>query len=356
MVLYSGGLDGTYLLWWLSQRKLRKLIAVTIDLGGELEISNIRDLCSSFGAEWQLIDKKEEFADQYVAPSIPAQAYYLNGHPICASLSRPLMAKVAVEFAQTNSIEVVLHSSNLTQNSLRRFNGSLEDLAFTGIYGSPYENSVVSRFEKNEQLFRKTVWRPNKDLYSSDTNLWGREFESGSLDDPEDISVPEGIFSWTKEVTSLKAQEIVLAFEGGIPVCVDGVTGKLSDLIPQLQAKIGAYGIGRYIGLEEIGNGKKVQEIREMPAATLLYDAYRRLESANLPAECIREKIHLEQLWVKEAIEGRWFGLLRESSQAFINKVSSLVSGTIVYTLEWRSFTLRSLRSIKGRYLRSREV
>ena len=91
-----------------------------------------------------------------------------------------------------------------------------------------------------------------------------------------------------------------------------------------------------------------------MPAATLLYDAYRRLESASVRSECVREKLCLEQLWVREAIEGRWFGLLRESAQEFINHVAARVNGTIEYELDSQGFKVQSLRSEIPRYLRSR--
>ncbi|MCS6265150.1 MAG: argininosuccinate synthase [Nitrospira sp.] len=354
LLLYSGGLDGSFLLWWLSKQSIGKLFALTIDLGGDLDLSVVREICSNFGAESLVIDKREEFVAEYVAPSIPAQGYYLGGHPICASLSRPLMAKVAVEVACREKIDVLLHSSNVTQNSLRRFNGALESLQFAGVFGSPFEESTITREEKRKCLLCSGGWKGTDARFSSDTNLWGREFENGSLDDPENIDIPEEIFSWTRQPRAKSSRKISLKFERGLPSSLDSVPMGLSKIISRLQFEVGAFGIGRYVGLEEIQNGSKVQEVREMPAATLLYDAYRRLESASVRSECVREKLCLEQLWVREAIEGRWFGLLRESAQEFINHVAARVNGTIEYELDSQGFKVQSLRSEIPRYLRSR--
>ena len=108
---------------------------------------------------------------------------------------------------------------------------------------------------------------------------------------------------------------------------------------------VGKYMIGRYIGLEENGDLLKVQEVREMPAACVLLDAYRRIESCCLSAEEIREKMHIEQLWVKEAVEGRWYGSLRTASQAFIQSMAQKVDGEITYEISFRNFQQTSLKA-----------
>ena len=150
---------------------------------------------------------------------------------------------------------------------------------------------------------------------SGDANLWCREFESGALDNPEAFWVPESLFDWTAPSEAIEvAADFSVTFERGVPVAIDGQCLPLLNLISRLNLQAGAFGVGRYSGLEHLEQGEKVLEVREAPAATVLMDAYRHLETATLAFELIREKMTQEQLWVREAIEGRWFGAVREAA------------------------------------------
>src|SRR5947209_4854101 len=91
LCMYSGGLDGTYLLHWLSRLGGAQVTALTVDLGGDdLDRCAVEQLCTRFAARSLILDRQREFAADFVGPAIAAQAIYLDAHPICASLSRPL--------------------------------------------------------------------------------------------------------------------------------------------------------------------------------------------------------------------------------------------------------------------------
>src|SRR4051812_9249256 len=107
--------------------------------------------------------------------------------------------------------------------------------------------------------------------------------------------------------------------------------------------------------MEEIESGAKVRELREVPAAQILFDAYWWIVSSSVFAEPLREKLHSEQLWVREAVEGRWFGVAREAAQAFIMTVASRVSGNVEYWVTPHLLTLRSLKAAKPLYIRNRD-
>lgn len=180
-------------------------------------------------------------------------------------------------------------------------------------------------------------------IVSGDSNLWCREFESGILDDPEDHAVPEHMYRWSTRKEPDATDVVEVRFGQGVPVAVDGVEMPLLELVQRLNVRVSAFGLGRYSGLEHLDHGEKVLEVREMPAAWLLLRSYRHLKTATLEAETIREKMHLEQLWVREAVEGRWFGELRGALQCFVDACAQRVSGSVRWKLSMGSAETRAI-------------
>lgn len=355
LTLFSGGLDSAYLLYLLSQQKCTNVTALSVDLGDDLDYEEIKNLAAKLGANSIIIDRKKEFVQNFIVPAIASKSIYFGVHPISSSLSRPLIAKEAVDLAGQLNCDVILHTANQSQNSLRRLNGAIEQLDFNGYYGTPYEFSALTRKEKAQNLYKFGIESFNKRNYSGDSNLWCREFESGMLDDPEDFRTPETLYRWSSSQSTKESSQISITFEGGIPTYVNGTKMPLLQMIEFLNSNVGAYGLGRFTGLEHLAGGEKVLEVREMPAAHILLDAYRHLETACIGAETIREKLSVEQIWVREAIEGRWFETLKEAAEMFILNVSKKVSGTITYRLDWRTLEVKSYRANKPIYIRDRD-
>jgi argininosuccinate synthase len=357
VTLFSGGLDSTYLLHRLTGAGFTEVHAFCADLGVGEDIDELRHVTDHLGIRLHLVDARRPFADAHVRPAIAAQAVYLDTHPISSSLSRPLIAELAVDLAAELSAQAVLHTANRSQNTLRRLNGALALLGYPGWYGSPYDLEPVHRERKAAELEAIGLPHLSKRVASIDANLWCREFESGVLDDPEDHAVPEHLYLWTAQGTEPAADETLeIAFTGGTPTALDGTPLPLTDLIGTLNRRAGRHGIGRYSGLEHLPGGQKVLELREMPAATLLLRTYRHLETATLAAETVREKMHLEQLWVREALEGRWFGELRTACDRFIAACAAHVTGTVRWRLSRGTAQTRSIVAARPRYVRDRET
>ncbi|HEX2645415.1 MAG TPA: argininosuccinate synthase-related protein [Thermoanaerobaculia bacterium] len=352
--LFSGGLDGTYLLYLLSKYGCKDVTALTVDVGGELDPDAVHYVGKQLGVRCIILDRREELARDFVIPAIAAQGAYLGGHPISASLTRPMMAKIAAEVAAEHGCNVVIHTSNRSQNSLRRFNGALAALGFPGAYGSPFDRGSISREEKMAELRAAGVQLPVNRSASSDSNFWSREFESGDLDDPEHLELPEALYYWTKPSGNTSPARLTIRFEGGVPVELDGERLDFLTLTERVNVLAGSFGLGRYEGLEEIEDGAKVQEVREMPAACVLFDAYRRLETGCVSSECIREKMHQEQIWVREAVEGRWYQPLRSAAQAFCLTVAEKVTGAITYDLSPNKLQYRGMKADRPLYIRDR--
>ncbi|MEU3619747.1 argininosuccinate synthase-related protein [Streptomyces sp. NPDC006872] len=355
VTLFSGGLDSSYLLHRLARTGYRNIHAVSVDVGDDETTTEKQRIADSLGVNLHIIDARETFVHEFVRPAISAQAVYLDTHPISSSLSRPLIARLAVQLARNIGAHTVLHTANRSQNTLRRLNGAIGLLGFSGVYGSPYELDPISRDQKIWELKQAGLEEMAGRIVSGDSNLWCREFESGILDDPEDHAVPDHLYRWSV-MTADTAEEVVeVRLRAGVPVAVDGRALPLTELIDELNRRVGSFGIGRYSGLEHLAGGEKVLEIREMPAACLLLRTYRHLETAVLDAETIREKMHVEQVWVREALEGRWFGELRAACQKFIETCAEKVDGAVRWRLTAGSAQTTGILADHPLYLRNRE-
>jgi argininosuccinate synthase len=355
VTLFSGGLDSSYLLHRLAEDGFTDIHAVSVDLGAGEEVEELRLVADQLGVHLHVLDGRQRFAEEYVRPAIAAQAVYLGTHPISSSLSRPLIVELAMELADTLDASGILHTANRSQNTLRRLNGALRLLGYQGAHGTPYDLDPVDREEKVRALEEIGLVHMSKRIASIDANLWCREFESGILDDPEEHTVPEHLYHWSARGRHVAQESVEIGFAAGVPVSVDGTGVALCSLVESLNHRAGAHGIGRYSGLEHLPGGQKVLELREMPAAEILLRSYRHLETATLDAETIREKMHLEQIWVREALEGRWFGELRGAAQSFIDTCATAVTGTVRWRLGLGSAETQSISAAAPLYVRNRE-
>jgi len=357
LTLFSGGVDSSYVLKKLAETSSCEIVALTIDLGDGVSRDDLRRITDHFGVQLQVVDARERFVREAVLPALRCNAHYMSMFPISASLSRPLISKIAVEVAAERGCEAIIHTANQSQNSLRRLNGAIHQLGFPGYYGTPYEYTALSREEKIAELAESGLTSFQARGTSGDSNLWCREFESGTLDNPESFSTDHDLFDWSVATTDDKKPNFVsITYRQGIPVMLNGVASEPLDIISVLNRLVGAFGIGRYAGLEHLEHGEKVLEVREAPAAHLLMGAYRHLEMACLDAELLREKLALEQLWVREAVEGRWYGQLRTAIDQFVLSTSAHVSGTVGYNLRSGAADVCSIRAEKPQYLTDRDT
>jgi argininosuccinate synthase len=355
VTLCGGGLDSAYLLAQLAKLDVH-VVALSVDVGDDFDIGQFSNIADNFDVHITRVDCRREFAEEFVHASILAGGRYLGQHPISASLSRPLIARVGVELARSVGAKCLLHTANQSQNSLRRLNGAISDLSFDGYYGSPYEFDALSRDFKRLELQENFGISGFANRYlSTDTNLWCREFESGTLDDPEAFQIDENLYEWS--VASETASRVIeLRFDAGRLVSVDAepVTD-LVELISNINAKVGRYGIGRFSSLEHLEGGEKVLEVREAPAAALILEAFGQLASATLDVETLRWMRTLGDALIMEAVEGRWFRGLRTALQSFLEVSAHRVSGTVRFTLRNGGFELEGLKAVSPLYIRDRE-
>lgn len=356
VTLFSGGLDSSYLLSFLHEAGFTKVVALCVDLGEGVEVEELENTARRFGAELLIEDCKVEFADCYVKPALKAHAKYLDIFPISSSLSRPLIAQRAVRAALERDAGAVLHTANQSQNSLRRLNTAIASEEYLGLYGSPYEYSALSREEKARALVRYGLTYYTGRKLSGDANIWCREFESGPLDNPESFELPEEIFTWSRCQHCLAPRAISLSIEEGELVQIDSQAMAFANAITHLNALVGSYGYGRFLGLEHLDEGEKVLEVREAPAAFILMQALRHLETATLSASSIVFKQALERSWTLEAVEGRWKSDVKAAAEAGILSLAQRVTGTVRFNINYQSCLPSSIRADRPRYITDRDA
>ncbi|EXA31551.1 hypothetical protein BFJ63_vAg16632 [Fusarium oxysporum f. sp. narcissi] len=355
VTMFSGGLDSTYLLFRLQDLGFTNIHAVSVDVGESIDEDELTKYAAHFGATFKCLDGREMLIKEGVMPAIHAHAMYMGMYPVSSSLSRPVIARLVTDYAKSLNAGLLLHTANLSQNSLPRLNNSIRRYGFPGDFGSPYVSSVVSRKKKAEELAAVGLTFLSDRKLSGDENLWCREFESGPLDDPESFSIPEAAYQWTRRNRDCPAQKLTLCFEEGNLVSVNGNKLPLIEAIALLNMEVGKFGHGRFVGLEPIRTDAKVLEVREAPAAAIIMDALRHLEVATLESKALHLKLELEQKWVREAIAGRWGSKCHTMCDAALASALIGVSGSVTYDINHTHYLPCSIVAQNPRYIRDRD-
>jgi argininosuccinate synthase len=355
VTMFSGGLDSTYLLMRLLHLGFTNIHAVAVDVGELIDKDELTKNAAHFGASFTCLDGREKLVEEGVMPAIRAHAMYMGMYPVSSSLSRPVIARLVIDYAKSLNAKLLLHTANLSQNSLPRLNNSIKRYGFAGDFGSPYVRSAISRQQKAEELSAVGLTFLSDRKLSGDENLWCREFESGPLDDPESFTIPEGAYQWTRRNKDCAPQKITLSFKDGNLISVNGNKLPLIEAIALLNVEVGKFGHGRFVGLEPIGTDAKVLEVREAPAASIIMNALRHLEVATLESKALDLKQDLEQKWVREAIAGRWGSTCHTMCDAALASSLVGVSGSVTYNINHSHYLPCSIVAQNPRYIRDRD-
>ncbi len=330
VLAYSGGLDTSVAVKWLQAELGAEVIALAADVGQGGDFEAIRQRALDAGAvEAIVVDCRAEYADQYCAPALAANALYEGKYPLVSSLSRPVIAKHLVVAAREHGADAVAHGCTGKGNDQVRFEVScralapdLEVLAPVRSWGMTREDCITYAGTHGIVL---TVSREK--LYSIDENLWGRAIECGVMEDPW-VSPPDDVYALTV-ASRTDPTELVIAFERGVPVALDGERQPLHELVQSVGSIVGAYGFGRIDMVENRRVGIKSRETYECPGSLALITAHRDLEDITLERDVHHEKARLEPRWAELVYDGLWFSPLREALDAFMTSTQAHVSGEV---------------------------
>jgi argininosuccinate synthase len=335
LLLYSGGLDTSVMLKWIQEQYGAPVVALTIDLGqpGE-DYEVVRGKALQLGAlDCHVVDAREEFAREYVLPAIKANANYGDGYPLFTALGRPLIAKLAVDYARRSGCDTIAHGCTGKGNDQVRIEATVATLAPELKVIAPVRSWAMGRDE--EIAYARQHGIPVKGgtesaPYSIDDNLWGRSSEGRWIEDLTHAPDDDVFQLVTRpELAPDEPQVVRIAFEHGVPVALDGERLGLVELIERA-AEIGMrHGIGIVDHIEDRIVGLKVRDIYEVPAAALILRAHSELERLTGTIHQNQFKPRLDQQWAYLVYAGLWWEPLREDLEAYIEHVNRRVTGEI---------------------------
>lgn len=351
VLAYSGGLDTSVCLKWLQVEKGFDVIAVCGNVGqDENDLAAVKQKAIDMGAVASFaVDMREEYANEYVTLAIAANGLYENSYPLLSALSRPLLSKHMVEVAHAFGAKYVAHGCTGKGNDQVRFETSIKALdPSIEIVAPVREWNLHSREEEMEWAKAHGVPVPTtkKSPYSIDDNLWGRAIECGVLEDPW-CEPPADIWTLTADAQSAPDQPeyLEIGFEAGVPRSLNGEEMGLVDMIKIINVKAGMHGCGRLDMVENRLVGVKSRECYEVPAAQVIINAHKALETLCLDRETQHYKLGIEQKWATAVYEGLWYSPLKEALDSFCASTQACVTGTVKVKLYKGSSTVVGRKS-----------
>jgi argininosuccinate synthase len=347
---YSGGLDTSVILRWIREEYGSEVVAFCADVGQEEELSGLPEKARATGAvDCVIRDAREEFVRDFVFPALRGNAVYEGTYLLGTSLARPVIAKHQVEVARETGCDAVAHGATGKGNDQVRFELTYRALAPDLSVIAPWREwdlrsrtDCMAYAQKHGIPVTATVKKP----YSTDRNLLHVSFEGGILEDPW-REPDESMFLLTKapEDAPDAPQTLLVGFERGTPVSVDGEALTPARLLARLNQIAGLHGIGRLDMVENRFVGMKSRGVYETPGGTVLHVAHRAIESITLDREVMHERDRLSPRFAELIYNGFWFSPEMEFVRAAIEKAQENVTGEVRLKLYKGSVRVTGRRS-----------
>jgi argininosuccinate synthase len=335
VLAYSGGLDTSVAVRWLIEQHNVEVIAVAVDVGQDVDATpeqwdKVRQRARAAGAvEAVVVDARRELAEEFCVPAILANAKYEHKYPLVSALSRPLIVRHLVAQARIHGADTVAHGCTGKGNDQVRFEVGTHSLAPDLDVLAPARVWGMSRADcvQYAAKWEIPIEVTAEKIYSIDENLWGRTIECGAIEDPW-AAPPDDAYTLTR-VRNREPITVVVGFEAGVPVSVDGVTLGVQSIIELMSDIAGSRGFGRIDMVENRRVGIKSREIYECPGALALLAAHADLEDLTLERDMAHEKMRLEHRWAELVYDGMWFSPLKQALDAFIERSQRHVTGEV---------------------------
>jgi argininosuccinate synthase len=335
LLLYSGGLDTSVMLKWIQDEYEAEVVALTINLGqpGE-DYDVVKGKAEQLGAvAAEVVDAREEFATEYVVRAIKANGIYGLAYPLFTALGRPLIAKLAVEYARLHNCDTIAHGCTGKGNDQVRIEATIATLAPELKVIAPVRGWQMGREEEIEYARKNGIpikGGAEQTPYSIDDNLWGRSSEGRWIEEL-DHAPDDDVFQLVTrpELAPDEAQIVEIEFERGVPVAIDGERLAIVELLERA-ARLGIkHGVGIVDHIEDRIVGLKVRDIYEVPAAAILLPAHAELERLVGTIHQNQFKGELDRKWAYLVYAGLWWEPLRSDLDAYMDSVNEQVTGTI---------------------------
>jgi argininosuccinate synthase len=334
-VAYSGGLDTSVMVKWLSEKYDADIITVTGVIGQAAELEGLEEKALKTGAVKAIItDVQEEFITEYVWKALKAGALYEGVYPMATAIGRPLLVKLLVEAALTEGADTVAHGCTGKGNDQVRFETGIMAIAPQLKIIAPLRDwEFKSREEEIDYALENNIpiKVTKKSPYSIDDNLWGIAVECGVLEDPTS-QPPDDAYQITVDPKDAPdtPETVTIGFEKGVPVHLNNIRYSAAEIVKTLNLIGGRHGIGRIDLIENRVVGIKSREVYEAPAAVILHKAHYELEKLVLDKETFRFKQEVSYKIANLIYDGLWYSPLFKSLMVFVDSTQEDMTGEVV--------------------------
>ncbi len=342
ILAYSGGLDTTAIIPWLQENYDYDVVCVCANVGQGNELDDLEERAKLSGATKLYIeDLTDEFVDDYVIPTVQANAVYEYKYLLGTSFARPVIAKRLVEIARKEGAVAICHGATGKGNDQVRFELTIKALAPDLKIIAPWRCNdtwnMQSREDEIEYCKKHGIDLPFSadNSYSRDRNLWHISHEGLELEDPANEPNYDHllVLGTTPEKAPEEGEYVTMTFEKGVPKTLNGEAMKASDIIRKLNELGGKHGIGIVDIVENRVVGMKSRGVYETPGGTILLEAHKQLEELILDRDTLAYKQLVGHKFADLVYEGKWFTPLREALQAFVESTQERVTGEVKFKL-----------------------
>lgn len=351
LLLYSGGLDTSVMLKWLQETYKAEVVTLTMDLGQQNDdLAAIKAKALKFGAKQAIVlDVKNEFAEQYIAHGIKANACYQGDYHLSTPIGRAITAAKAVQIAKQVGADAIAHGCTGKGNDQVRLDGYMLTLNPDIKIIAPVREWNMDRNAEIDYAVKYGIPVPASiDFpYSVDDNMWGMTWEGGEIEDPKNIPpVEKFLTTYTLAKEAQDTEELVtLSFEKGLPVAVNGKHKKLADVITTLNGIAGKHGVGVVHMYEDRMVGLKDRGVYELPGAHTIITAHKALELLVSTRDLNELKNQMDVKWAYLCYGAKWLDPTMDAINAFNDMVNETVTGEVTVKLYKGMATVVAMQS-----------
>jgi argininosuccinate synthase len=346
VLAFSGGLDTSFCVLYLKEQGYN-VATVTVNTGGfsPTELKRIEEIAPKLGAiSHTTVDARAGLFEGYLRYLVYGNVLRGQMYPLSVSAERVCQARAVAELAKDMGATAIAHGSTGAGNDQVRFDVAFRALAPDLELLTPIRDLGLSRAEEMDYCAQRGLVFPEKTRdYSINEGMWGTSIGGRETLDPWS-TLPEAAFPGGT-IPSLTPKTLVVSFEKGVPLALDGISMDPVTIIAQLNALGRPYGIGRGVHLGDTILGIKGRVGFEAPAAHLLIGAHRELEKLVLSGKQLFWKESLGNLYGSLLHEGHFFDPLARDLEAFLESSQDCVTGEVRLTLHPRSFVVEGVQS-----------
>jgi argininosuccinate synthase len=354
VLAYTGGLATSLCIHWLRMKKGLDVVTFTANVGQPVNLEPIGERALGLGASAAHIgDLRERFIRDFAFPALRAGAVYESGYFLGTALTRPLIVQEMARIAAEDRCDSIAHGCSGQGNDRVRFDAAAAAIAPDLRVIAPLEEWGLTTREEQLAYARRygwdhwQDWQEREAFPTVDQNLWGiaRAHDAASLDPWAPL--PERFFRMTTPPEEAPAEPatIRIGFKRGFPVKLDGRALGPVEMVESLNAIGGKHGVGRNDVIEDRIDGVKTREVYEAPAAAILYEAHRALETLVLPKGLLHYKALVSRKYAELVYDGLWWSDLREGLDAFFARIAKKVTGEVRLRLYKGRAAVRGVRS-----------